>query len=320
MTYAGRLLAAAVLCATLPACGDDSDPPDAAAADAAAVDAGAVDAGAVDVASDAAPPSCSACTSPVCLTAVSGAVRFADGSPFVGKVQLCVRSCFQIQTELDGHFRLGFDSCVGMDFAPPVAEEGIHVTLRAPADGAYTRYSASYKPTQAQVSDLGPDDFELDTGTHYYYPLPDESFPYTASAGATVATTTVSMVVPAAAIGPDDLSINVLELPLAEWTPPFVPAGVSLDGLLFLGPYFSEVSAPVTLSVSAAALGWADGDTGTVYQLGDYIGGETLSCDGAEVETGVLGGCGSATAAGGWVTTAITNRLTWVGFARDPGP
>ena len=66
--------------------------------------------------------------------------------------------------------------------------------------------------------------------------------------------------------------------------------------------------------MDAAELGFAAGQQGTLFRLGDFLG-EYIECDGHDVHTGHLAQCGTATESGGVVTTTEVDRLHWIGIS-----
>ena len=253
---------------------------------------------------------CSECTEPICIGSVSGKVLFSDETPFVGNVQICTTNCVLIETDDDGYFfQILGTGCKGYDWT---TDEAPHLTLDS-ADGTHTQYAIAVKPeTQAEIDA----DFNFDTGTHYYYPLPGTGDDYTDTGGATVTDLDgVSFDVPPGALGTDDALIQVMEFPLASWTPPFL-GDVTPDVLYFMAPYFFELATDVVLHIDPTSAGWSNGDTGTLYILGDYYPGY-LDCGNGDEHIGEFVECGDAGWTGGEIVTSGINRLGWVGLVKD---
>ena len=253
---------------------------------------------------------CSECTAPICIGSVSGKVLFADETPFVGTVQFCTTNCVNVATDDAGDFfHILAGGCGVFDWA---TDEPPHLALNS-ADGTHTQYAIGVKPeTQADIDA----DFNFDTGTHYYYPLPGTGDNYTEADGATVTDLDgVSFDVPAGAFGADDALIQVMEFPLASWTPPFL-GDVTPDVLYFIAPYFEELTSDVVLHIDPLSAGWAVNDTGTLYMLGDF-GPGYLDCGDGEEHIGEFVECGTAERTGEKIVTSGINRFGWVGLLKD---
>lgn len=261
---------------------------------------------------DAAQISCAQCTGPVCLTTISGRVVYEDGSAYQGPAAICVGACRNTQTDAQGYFHYQFNECT--DYDP--GGEAIVLTLLDSGDAQWTQYAVAYRPSQQDVSDQGSDDFDLDLGTHKYYALSASATAYTAAAGASVDQDDLSFDAPAADLGASDLEIKIRRIDLAQEIPPFVPAGLQLDALYYLSPYFTSSSAGLELHFDAASLGWSAGDTGTLYMLGGFANFHFLECNGSDVGDGDFANCGSASVVNGEIVSSRLPQLGWVGLAK----
>jgi hypothetical protein len=253
---------------------------------------------------------CSECTAPICMGSISGKVLFSDETPFAGIVQICTTICVGVPTDDVGDFfNILGTGCNDYDWA---TDDPPYLTLHS-ADGTHTQYSIELKPeTQAEIDA----DFNFDTGTHYYYPLPGTGDDYTEALGATVTDLDgVSFDVPAGALGTDDALIQVMEFPLASWTPPFL-GDVTPDVLYFMAPYFFELTTDVVLHIDPTSAGWIDGGLGTLYVLADHNPGY-LDCGSGDEHIGEFVECGTADWTGGEIVTSGINRFGWVGLVKD---
>ncbi len=253
---------------------------------------------------------CSECTAPICMGSISGKVLFSDETPFVGTLQICITNCVPVATDDAGDFFYILPAgCGGFDWA---TDEPPHLTLFS-TEGTHTQYAIGVKPeTQAEIDA----DFNFDTGTHYYYPLPGTGDDYTEAGGADVTDLDgVSFEVPDGALGADDQLIQVMEFPLASWTPPFL-GDVIPDVLYFIAPYFNELTSDVVLHIDPTSADWVNGDTGTLYMLGDY-GPGYLDCGNGDEHIGDFVECGTADWAAGEIVTSGINRFGWVGLLKD---
>jgi hypothetical protein len=307
------LLASFALVAALAAaCGDDdSSDTDTSTGDDTGTDSD------TDSDTDTNPDACAGCTDSSCISSITGTVLYDDGTPMVGTVAVCIPQCVPLETDASGRFVFGMpNGCLGFDFE---TGDPIHVTLYS-TDNTHTQFSVALAPTQAEISDQGADDYVVDVGTYYQYALPATGAAYTEADGASVSQDGVAFELEPGALSAmetplPDATVKVLRFPLDEWVPPFDTVG--LDALYFLSPYWAEIDgggAQLTIDLPS---GWAAGDTGTVYNLGDFANGVFLSCGGEDQPQGELAECGTAAVEAGKVVTTPINRLGWVGLKKD---
>ncbi len=285
-----------------------------------------------------------------CLETISGrlVIRGAEAKPV--SVIVCIGTCFApLQTKADGTFQwrhpLGGDfDCIPYNFN----ETPLHMDFRvedAPED--FAEYSFLTVPTQADISDTGDTDYNLDLGDIILYALPEEAAVFSPGKGADVSLSGLSFI-----LGPNDLvkydgdkeippdtdqPIRVFKAPLDEWAPPFVTENLSV--LYFIGPRWARLSGDgVPLTIEAPG-DLSEGDEVTVYLLGSYgtdWGNEDvfdlpdfmyLDADGRcihdtgdlslnWVEDGVFQNCGRTTVQNGRIVTPNVPRLTWVGIGK----
>jgi hypothetical protein len=282
---------------------------------------------------------CSAClasgTAEACFNRIVGTVVSEDGSA-PATVQICAPNCTAATMMDGGGFYKDFSACVAYPF--PASEDAIHVTLAENADtkdDTQTRYTLGFRPTQADVSDQGADDLELDVGELARLLLPTDGVAYTPADGATVADLNgISMDIAAGQMGNSDTdacTIRVFSQPLGEDAPRFVPDGLTLDALFFISPYFYGLTPdlddddvpdfePIDVRISADAVGWAAGDSGTLYVLGDFLNTNWGTCPGStdKIPLGELGECGTVTAdTDGEIVIPDVAVLGWLGLAKD---
>jgi len=260
--------------------------------------------------------SCAGCNGPVCIASLSGKILFEDGTPYKGVVSFCiVQGCLTSNTDDQGIFKRKIpDGCRAFDFTK---EEGIHFSLLSIPEGGWTQYSVSFKPAQDEVSDLGVDDFDLDLGTHYYYRLPGDKVQYTPENGADISNISgLSFSVPPGDLGEEQQQVRVLRFPLKGEKPAFVPSNLDLDVLYFVAPYYVKSKSGIVFHIDASALGWQQGDKGTIYMLGDFANLNHLECGGNQVEVGTMAPCGEATFENGEIKTDPLPLLGWFGVKK----
>ncbi len=285
------------------------------------------------------------------IKTITGQVLFGDGSPMEGKIQLCVPNCINADTDSNGDFTLPFNSCKLYGFAAGT-DAPLHVTLVAPG-GTHAVYSSAYAPTQDEVSDLGEDDLDFNLGTLTLYELPTSGVSYDATNGASVDMDGMSFELsPEALIAHawdsetsefsdnpvEEATIKVLKTP-ANWDAPFDEMG--MDALYFIGPYWAKLAGSGTALTIEPPDGWSDGDTGTIYILGEALMGlgesmeyiaEASECPEPQptclecvnesdplaehVEIGKMAGCGSAVFEGGKIVTSPIPRFGWIGIKK----
>jgi hypothetical protein len=246
-------------------------------------------------------------------------------------VQICFPNCYLAEIDDQGYFLLSHavsDSvpdCIELDFS---VDEPIHTIFLTPED-TFVRYSLASTPEQHQIGS----DHLLDLGTHSFAALPDDSASYTATDGATVDQNGVQF-----ELAPGDLldaMNNPLEeaqikiLPLSEDNavtpfidnPYFVNDTQRVDLLYYVAPYLTvSASGGVVMSITPPSGQWSDGDTVTLYVLGEYIGGFDpvyISCHGQDVHVGELRECGSATVTGGKIVTDPITVFSWIGLKKN---
>jgi hypothetical protein len=300
----------------MPACSDDDDSADGGTDGDADTDTDAdTDAdGDTDADSDSDCPDCPDCTSPVCIKSVSGSNVDADGNKISEMVQICSPMCQTVGLEDDGSFKLVWEECRGFDFE---SDDPIHFVQFQDGEGTLTRYAVEYQPTQDDVDEC----FDLDIGEHVQFALPTSGESYTSGGGATVTDlngTGISFGVGGGDLGEEDLTLLAWEADLGTWDPPFAH-GADIDALYFLAPYFTEVTGGLELTIDPTAAGWTEGDTGTVWMLGDFYAGLWLDCGGGDEHQGAWVECGTAEWASGDsdITTDALPLLGWVGLLKD---
>jgi hypothetical protein len=266
---------------------------------------------------------CSACTTPTCIAGIGGHIEDDAGDPLPGQVQICIPQCINVPIDDNGDFCLNSTTCMEFDFEgdpdPPISDE-IHITIHENEE-THTRYSVGYHPTQAEVSDQGADDFEYDVGTLVQFELPAGGVEYTVSGGATVADLEglTFDLDPGAITCPDDASsctIKALDFPLGEWTPPFVTDDLAVDALYYIAPYLHLVEGGVPIHIDPATAGWIDGDSGTVYVLGDFTT-HFVDCGAEDLPLGFIVPCGTASFTGGEIVTDPLPFLGFFGLVKD---
>lgn len=289
-----------------------------------------------------------------CLSSVSGRVLQdgASGIPAVIVVCLGPTLCLAaVPTEADGSFTWDYpgdeEPCVTEDFN----DTWLHFEVMAYENPElYAGYAFVRRPTQADVSDLGESDFDLDLGDLALYRLPPSSVTYTPGQAASVDTGDIAFEVPADGLVKRPLGdeqdvplenpqpIRVFEAPLSEWSPPFVETPP--DALYYLAPRWAKLAAPgVALSIAPPA-GWRDGNTGTMRLLGrlatDFEADEGLDASEhiyrddngicintdddstvEQVEDGFLEPCGPVEMVDGRIVTPPIPRFTWVAIYGD---
>jgi hypothetical protein len=253
---------------------------------------------------------CSGCTDPECLGSVSGRVLYWDGTPFTGDVMVCGASCVSVPCNEDGgFFHVMTGGCFGFD---PEGDQTPDLSLGF-VEG-HTKYAAALMPPYYEIDA----EHHIDTGTHYHFPLSGPKATYTEEDGAEVHLAGVSFRVPAGALGTSDLELHVFDVPLDEWTPPFVLESMNIDAVYYLSPHFASVTEgqEFALTIDPTAAGWSDGDSGALYRQGDYMMAAFLECDGHDVHVGDFVPCGTAETTGGAITTSPIDRLTWIGLSR----
>jgi len=254
---------------------------------------------------------CSECTDPECLGSVSGQILYWDDSPYVGNVQICGSNCVLVATQDDGtFFYVMLGGCFGFD-----PEGELVPDLSLLLQEGYAKYALSLTPPYFDIDSNN----HVDVGAIYYVPLSGSSADYTESGGAAVDLAGVSFTVPPGALGAEDLDIHVFEFPLADWTPPFVLDSMNIDALYYLSPHFQNIAEgqEIALTIDPAAAGWSDGDSGDLYRQGDFLMGDYLHCGDHDLHIGAFEPCGTASAAGGEITTSEIDRFTWFGLSKS---
>lgn len=278
---------------------------------------------------------------PTFISSIAGRAILSSGDPLVGTVPVCIPVCVPATSDAQGHFEIAFEQCRGYDFSG--GDEPLHMQLSLP-EGNYATYSVAFSPTQAEVSDEGPTDFEMDLGEHVLYEVDHPGVPYSVSDGASVDHGGLSFTLAPGSLVEamwdsetkqvvdtpvDSETIRVMKAPLEEWSPGFDHLG--LDALYFVGPFWAKLSEGVSFTI-AAEPSWSDGDTVEVYFLGEYSsswGGEADyvyfdedgSCTSSptahgHIGIGELGMCGTAVVVGGAVSTPPLPRLGWIGLKK----
>lgn len=256
----------------------------------------------------------------VCISSVRGRLLLEDGTPATGvmsivKVHLGV--CYYLETDEMGYFEVQ-KGCF-------VVDEPFFIEVPSiPAiDDGRVRYVAEIFPTQEQISDEGPDDFELDLGTHYWWAKPAPTRSYTPEEGATVDESGVQFEIPPGALGTEPLDVGVFRFPLEEWIPPFIANPFSTatvahaDGLYYLSPYWQQVVGEGLVLTIDPPEGWTDVDTGTLYILGDWVW-YYLELPGiGEVPVGEVVELGPITYEGGKLVTPPVPILGWLILVKD---
>lgn len=285
-----------------------------------------------------------------CLSTISGQVVIEGAASLPVSVIVCIGACFEpISTDINGNFK--WQLPIDGDFdCIPFAFERTPVRMDfvvASAPEAFAEYAFVTTPTQADISDLGDDDFDLDLGEMKLYALPDEAAVFSPASGADVSMFGLSYTLDKNALvkydgdaetPPDhDQALPVFKAPLDEWNPPFVTT--PLSALYFLGPRWARLAGDGVPLTIEAPTDLSDGDEVTVYLLGSYTpawGDETVTdrpdfiyvdteghcindngaLDLEWVEEGVFQACGRVTVQNGRITTPPIPRLTWVGIGR----
>ncbi len=278
---------------------------------------------------------------PTWISSLTGTATLSTGGPLVGTVPVCVPVCVPATSDEQGRFEIPFEQCRGYDFAG--GDEPLHMQLAFP-EGNYATYSVAFRPTQQDVSDTGPTDFEFDLGEHVLYAVDHAGVSYTGSEGAAVAHEGLSFTLAPGAlveatwdsqlkqsvdVPVESEAVRVMKAPLDAWEPGFDHVG--LDALYFVGPFWAKLSEGVSFEV-AAHPSWSDGDTVEVYFLGEYTsswGGEpdyvyfdeNGACTAAPTEhghigIGEMGLCGTAVVEDGAVSTPPLPRLGWIGLKK----
>ena len=283
-------------------------------------------------------PFCSACLADAdndaCFTSISGTV-VSENAAAPLTVQICAPNCTSATVNSDGTFSKQYGTCMSFPFTS--SDEAIHVTIGENGDtrlDTQTRYTIAVRPTQAEVSDLGADDMTLDVGELARLSLPTDGAEYTSAGGAAVDDLNgISMDIAAGQLDDGDTdgcTVRVFNQPLGEDAPRFVPEAMTLDALFFLSPYFQGTTPDlndddtpdftgVDVRISAEAVGWSDGDSGTFYVLGEYANSNWGMCPGttAHIPLGELSSCGAVTASGGEILIENVAVFGWIGLAKS---
>jgi hypothetical protein len=267
---------------------------------------------------------CSECTSPVCISTISGRALYADGSPVqeLAEVKVCIPNCCIVTTDSEGYFEFVMPGgCRGYDFA---TDDALHLSVPAYSTDQHVHYIVAYTPTQEQVSDLSPDDFDLDVGVHYFYDAPEQTSAYTPETGASVDLDGVQIDIQPGELGDEDLEIGALRFPIDEWVPPFVDNPLleetvgSVDVLYFFVPYWTGVAEGTGLVLSIEPPdGWTEVDTGKVYVLGDFVLDYLYFPDETIVPRGEFVEWGDTSYLDGRLLTPPIPRLGWIGLKKD---
>lgn len=269
---------------------------------------------------------CSRCQGPVCIVSFSGHILYSDGTPVVGEkvAKICLPNCILINTDENGFFsqQMPFSTgCRAYDFDKDQTIDFDNLPL---LDDQWVHYVAAYTPTQEQVSDEGPDDFDLYMGEHYRYPTPVESVQYTPSGGAAVNIAGIEFELAPGEIGDESHDIRVLKFPLDEWVPPFVGNPLleesieELDVLYYITPYWTEIvgTEGVVYKITPPE-GWPEGENGKVYILGDFIWGGLDITEDTWAPIGQLYEWCDAKWENGKLVTDPIPRLSWIGLKRE---
>ena len=265
---------------------------------------------------------CSACEGPVCVASVTGEIRFSDDTPCADcVVQICVPSCLQTSTNSKGEFfQLINDACKAYDWT---ADAPIHVQLLQHRD-THTTYSAAYTPGKQNLAE----NHNLHTGVHYLFPFPDAGEYYDGTASVTVNAEGLQLTVQPGELdtvrrGPFD--IKAMQFPLHQWVPPFIKDASLIDALYVFSPYFRKFEEPgsrdtpwfADVTIDAATLGWEEGDTGSLWILGDFYG-DFLRCNETSpvIPQGNFVSCRELSVDGSLLKTSIP-RLGWIAVVKE---
>ncbi len=284
----------------------------------------------------------------VCISAITGRFLYDNGDPITDtNNQICNPNCSKLTPDANGVFTIltpGPNSdCRYYDFTE--LTKYIHIILRS-SDGNHARYSVSYEPTTDELSDDGV----FDIGDLFLYELPSESVEYSASSGASVSLSDVSFELSSNSlltksfvaetsevetIPVEQVTIKVFKaVPFDDWNVPF--NYLDLDALYFIGPYWAQLKDGGIVIEIEPPSGWAEGDTGTLYMLGEYDNGiEEIFSDfiyqstdngnpvcvndkesNEKLDVGHLGECGIATVTNGKVITTPIPRFGWIGIKK----
>jgi hypothetical protein len=291
-------------------------------------------------------------TGAACLASISGVILKNGESGMVAGMIPCIgTTCFSAgKTDPDGRFRWEHPLSEGEPCQPyDFDEKALHIEVAAAENPReYAAYAFILRPTRADISDKGPNDFDLDIGVLSLYVLPDEAAVFEPSAGASVDLTGLAFDLPPDGIvkrvkdtdepidHPQD--IRVFKAPLDTWQPPFVTT--PLSALYFIAPRWAKLAGPgAVLSVDPPE-GWDEGDGGRLYLLGGYTSsfgdiavrdrsayiyrdadGACINTDESEglerIADGDFAACGTVSMVQGKLLTAPVPRFTWVGISKE---
>jgi hypothetical protein len=290
-----------------------------------------------------------------CIASISGQVLRNGTSGMSALIAVCRGAdlCFTpFDTQADGSFVWDYPGseetgCTIIDFS----SEWLHIDI-IPHENYHGFASLAFavQPTQAEISDQGQTDYDLDVGPLSVFELPEESATYSPETGARVDLFGLSFEIPAGGLvkrplgADEDLpvenaqEIHVFKAPLDEWDPPFLTA--KPDALYYISPRWAKLASPgITLSFEPPE-GWNGGDTGVLRLLGRWSVGFEVdegpmtseymyrAADGLCINTddkenhermadGFMADCGSVEMTGGRVVTDPIPRLTWVAVAKQ---
>jgi hypothetical protein len=300
---------------------------------------------------DSTDPKQDAGTGEACLGSISGRVLENGETEMVAVMVICIGPiCLDpVVTEPDGRFTCittldAPDPCVYHDFN----KERLHFEISAGSSPErYARYAFVRHPTQEDISDLGPEDFDLNLGTLSLFALPEEGATYDPELGVRVDLFGIGF-----ELGPGGIvkrvidddepiahlqEIYVFRAPLDTWNPPF--ADTPLSALYFISPRWAKLADPGAPLLIEPPSGWMPADEGRLLLLGSYTSsygdnavrdrssyifrnadGECINTDETEsferIEDGELADCGSVMTTGGQLLTPPIPRFTWVGISR----
>ncbi len=270
-----------------------------------------------------------ACEGLVCISEVTGVVRTPEGSPVAATE--CIKVCFKSQSGEICVWKTTDENGVFSFFPDPTAEyaafdfeneDYIHITIQiktAPTDES-TTYVVAFAPTQEELSE----DSVLAIGTHYVYPVSGDTTQYVPGSGAQLLDGTQSGLtinIEPNEMGAIEQTIEAYRFPLDDTHPPFLES-YDPDVLYYLTPYFAQFEGPsdphlVDIEIDAASVdGWSDGDTGTLYMLGDLHNGY-LDCGSGEIEVAdFVPGDETDTVEDGKIKAQIP-RFGWVALKKE---
>ena len=292
-----------------------------------------------------------------CLASITGQVLKNGTEVIAAQMVVCIGElCFNppASTDADGYFlweypRSDEEPCVSHDFR----EEWLHIQI-FPAELEirldYATYSFVRHPTQAEISNEGETDYNLDLGMLPLYELPEESATYDPATGASVDLFGLSFELPQNGLikrprATDEdqpiehqQEIRVFKAPLDVWNPPFVET--KPDALYYIAPRWAKIADPGAQLTIEPPAGWVDGDTGILHLLGawtsaykvdegpmksEYVyrdeNGRCINTDDdssvEQVHDGFFTECGTAEMRDGRVVTSSIPRFSWVAISKQ---